>query len=221
MKMNSFQDIQVFIQKVGRPAFTTHELVALSGRSGSTVTQCLKRLVQQGLLMKLYRGIWAEARARKLSPFEILPCLFPRQRVYVSFITALHLHGIIEQIPQVMTLASPSHTRTLRTQVGVFSVHQMAPAFFDGFDWYQGEGSFLIATPEKALIDSLYLSSRRKKQFGAFPELRFPERFSFKNARFWAQRIPEKRIRFYVLEKLELLEAAATKATSGKLTTAP
>jgi predicted transcriptional regulator of viral defense system len=209
MKKPSPQTIMVFIKRVGRPAFTTHELVALSGRSASTVTQCLNRLVQQGLLVKIYRGVWAEARPGKLSPFEILPCLLPRHRVYVSFITALHLHGIVEQIPQVITLASPSHTKTLRTQAGVFSVHQLAPELFDGFNWYKGEGSFLIATPEKALVDSLYLSSRRKKQFGTFPELRFPPEFSFKKASHWIERIPEKKIRLYVRQKLEQIRAKA------------
>ncbi len=206
MKKTSPSNILVFVKRVGRPAFTTHELVTLSGRSASNVTQCLRRLVQQGLLHKIYRGIWTEATHSKISPFEILPCLLPRHRVYVSFITALHLHGIVEQIPQVVTLASPSHAKMLRTQAGVFSVHQIAPGFFDGFDWYKGEGSFLIATPEKALVDSLYLSSRKKKQFGSFPELRFPKNFSFKKAHQWVQRISEQKIRQHVLEKLKKIE---------------
>lgn len=200
------QNIMVFIKKLGRTVFTTHELVSVSGKSASTVVQSLNRLTQQGLLIKVYRGVWAEPEPKVLSPFEIVPYLFPRQRVYVSFITALNLHGIVEQIPQVITLASPSHTRTIRTKVGIFSVHQMAPAFFNGFDWYKGKGSFLIAEPEKALIDSLYLSSRKKKQFGHFPELHFPPEFSFKKAARWTERIPEGKIRLYVLEKLKRLE---------------
>lgn len=200
------RNILVFIRKLGRTVFTTHDVVSVSGKSASTVVQSLNRLAQQGLLTKIYRGVWAEAGPKALSPFELIPCLFPRRRVYVSFITALHLHGIVEQIPQVITLASLSHTRTLRTRAGVFSVHQMAPAFFDGFDWYRGEGSFLIAEPEKALMDSLYLSSRKKKQFGHFPELHFPSTFSFKKAARWGKRIPEKKIRQYVIRKLETLE---------------
>ena len=120
--------------------------------------------------------------------------------------STLHLHGIVEQIPQVITLASTAHTSTLRTKAGVFSVHQIAPAFFDGFDWYKGEGNFLIAEAEKALVDILYLSSRKKKQFGSFPELDFPSEFSFKKAARWVERIPEKKIRLYVLEKLKTLE---------------
>ncbi len=206
MRRHNSGNILVFIKRLGRAVFTTHELVASSGKSASTVVQSLNRLAQQGLLMRVYRGVWAEAGPKALSPFEIIPCLFPRHRAYVSFITALHLHGIVEQIPQVITLASPSHTRTLRTRAGTFSVHQIAPQFFDGFDWYKGDGSFLIAEPEKALVDSLYLSSRKKKQFGHFPELHFPPAFSFKKAVGWTGRIPEKNIRLYVLRKLEALK---------------
>lgn len=203
MEIKIPRNIMVFVKKLRRPIFTTHELVTLSGKSRPTVTQCLTRLAEQGLLTKITRGLWAEPMNEPLSPFEIIPYLFPRQRVYVSFISALHLHGIVEQIPQVITLASLLHTRILRTKAGVFSIHQIAPAFFDGFDWYKGDGSFLVAEPEKALVDSLYLSSRKKKQFGYFPETNFPPTFSFEKARRWAERIPEKKIRVHVLRKFE------------------
>lgn len=196
----------VYIKKLGRPVFTTHELLTASGKSTSTIVQSLNRLVEQGLLIKIYRGVWAEAGDKRVSAYEIIPCLFPRQRVYVSFISALHLYGIIEQIPQTITLASTAHTSTIRTNAGVFSVHQINPAIFDGFDWYKGEGRFLIAEPEKALVDSLYLSSRKKKQFGHFPELNFPQEFSFKKAAQWVNRIPEEKIRLYVLKKLVALK---------------
>lgn len=196
----------VFVKKTGSRIFTTHEIVALSGKSASTVTQSLNRLAGQGLLMKIVRGVWAELGPQPISPYEIIPYLFPRQRVYVSFISALHLHGIVGQIPQIITLASLTHTRTIRTKAGVFSVHQIAPAFFSGFDWYKGEGKFLIAEPEKALIDSLYLSSRKKKQFGSFPELDFPPDFNLKKAVRWAESISEKKIRQHVLEKLKALK---------------
>ena len=203
MEKISSQNIMISIKKLGRSVFTTHEMITISGKSASTIVQSLSRLAQQGLLIKVYRGVWAESGKREPTPFEIIPYLFPRQRVYVSFITALHLHGIVEQIPQIITLASTSHTNIIRTKAGVFSIHQITPSFFDGFDWYKGDGSFLIAEPEKALIDSLYLSSRKKKQFGNFPELHFPKEFSFKKAAEWAKRIAEKKIRQYVLKKLE------------------
>jgi hypothetical protein len=123
----------------------------------------------------------------------------------VSFISALHLHGIVGQIPQVITLASPTHSKTIVTSLGTFSVHRIAPAFFAGFGWYKDSGIFLIAEPEKALVDSLYLSARKKRQYGHFPELDFPRSFSFRKARDWAARIPDVRIRRNVEKKLEAI----------------
>jgi len=57
-------------------------------------------------------------------------------------------------------------------------------------------------------VDCLYLSVRKKKQFGYFPELHFSRVFSFGKARRWAQEIPDKRMRIPVLRKLEAIRAA-------------
>jgi len=154
------------------------------------------------LIFKIYRGIWAEVGNERLSPYVVIPFLLPRQRAYLSFISALHLHGIIEQIPQEITLASTSHTKIIPTTIGTFSIHQLTPAFFDGFNWYKGRGSFL--EPEKALVDSLYISARKKKQFGYFPELHFPRSFSFKKVKEWTKKIPDSKISSHV-QKLTLL----------------
>ena len=202
----SRQSILVFIKKLKRPVFTTHELATFSGKSFSTTVQALSFLEREGFVFKIYRGIWAEVGDERLSPFTVIPFLLPRQRAYVSFISALHLYGIIEQIPQVITLASTAHTKIIRTKIGVFSIHQITPLFFDGFGWYKGGGSFLIAEAEKALVDSLYLSARRKKQFGYFPELHFPKSFRFKKAKAWAQKIPDTKISSYVNKKLDAIE---------------
>ncbi len=193
------------IKKLNRPVFTTYELAILSGRSSSATTQALNFLQREGLVFKIYRGIWAETGNERLSPYTVIPFLLPGHRAYVSFISALHLHGIIEQIPQEISLASTSHTKIIHTKIGTFSIHQLTPLFFDGFNWYKGTGSFLIAEPEKALIDSLYLSARRKKQFGHFPELHFPESFSLKKVNEWTEKVPDPRIRSYVHQKLNFI----------------
>lgn len=199
------QPILVFIKKLRRPVFTTYELAALSGKSLSATTQGLNSLEKQGLVFKIYRGIWAEADSERLSPYAAIPFLIPRARAYVSFISALHLSGIIEQIPQVVTLASTVHTKTIHTKIGTFSIHQISPLFFDGFDWYKGRESFLVAEPEKALIDCLYLSARKKRQFGHFPELHLSDSFSIKKARGWIKRIPNPKIRSCVQKRFDAL----------------
>ena len=196
------KSILTYVKKLNRPVFTTREAAMLSGSSLSNASQMLKTLEKKGLVFKIIRGIWAETGNEKLSPFAVIPFLMPKNRAYVSFISALNLYGIIEQIPQEINLASTIHTKKIHTKVGTFSIHQIAPSFFDGFDWYKGNGSFLIAGPEKALIDSLYLSARRKKQYGYFPELYFPKSFSFKKASKWVGKIPDSRIRSSVTKKL-------------------
>ncbi len=197
--------ILTFIKKLHRPVFTTYELAALSGKSSSTTTQALNFLEKEGLIFKIRRGVWAEVDNEHLSPYIVIPFLLPRHRAYLSFISALHLYGIIEQIPQEITLASTSHTKIISTNIGTFSIHQLTPAFFDGFNWYKGTGSFLIAEMEKALVDCLYLSARKKKQFGYFPELHFPRSFSFKKVKKWTKKIPDSKISSHVQKKIDII----------------
>ena len=205
MKHVKNRSVLASIKQLRRPIFTTHEISALSGKSLSSTTQALSFLKREGILHKIYRGIWADSGDERLTPYNVIPFLFPRHRAYVSFVSALHLHGIIEQIPQIITLASTGHSKTIHTEIATFSIHRINPKFFYGFGWYRGTGNFLIAEPEKALIDSLYLSSRKKRQFGHFPELHFQKSFSFKKANEWVKKIPDYRIQIYVQEKLASL----------------
>jgi predicted transcriptional regulator of viral defense system len=198
------QDILTKIKELNRKVFTTREIAALCSGSVSNAVQALSCLVQKKILLKIKHGLWAlDIEPGKISPYSIIPFLLPNQRVYVSFISALHLYGIIEQIPQAVTLASTAHTRTIKTVLGTFYCHRIAPSFFRGFDWYKKDGAFLIAEPEKALVDCLYLSARRKKQFSYFPELHIPKNFSFKKAGQWVEQIHDKNIRACARKKLK------------------
>ena len=199
------QSIVKHIKQLNRPIFTTYELAAISGRSLSGTVQTLNSLEKEGFIFKIYRGIWGEVGNERLSLNAVIPYLFPKHRAYVSFVSALHLYGIIEQIPQIVTLASTIHTKIVKTKIGTFSVHRIAPPFFGGFDWYRGTGNFLIAEPEKALVDSLYLSACKKKQFGYFPELHFSSSFNFKKTKEWAKKIPSSKISSYVQKRLAAL----------------
>lgn len=194
------------IKQLRRLVFTTRELAAYCGTTLSNTTQTLNYLTKKEAVFKISRGIWGlEIGSKEISPYSVIPFLLPNHRAYLSFLSALHLYGIIEQIPQSITIASTGHTRTIKTKLGAFLVHKIAPSFFRGFDWYKGNGSFLIAQPEKALIDCLYISARKKKQFGYFPELYFPKTFSFHKAEKWAKEIPDTKIRSSVMKKLKEL----------------
>jgi len=205
------------IKQLKRPVFTTAEVASCGAGSLSNVTQALSHLAKKGVVVKIARGIWGlEIGRDKLSPYLVIPFLLARHRVYVSFISALHLHGIIGQIPQIITLASTGHTRTIRTKLATFYVHRIAPSFFKGFDWYKGSGNFLIAEPEKAFVDCLYLSARKKRQFGYFPELHFSQLFDFKKTMRWAAEIRDVRIRAAVAAKLNVYVKTYAKGKSNR-----
>jgi len=155
------------------------------------------------VVKKVYRGIWVEKTASALGPLALIPHLFGANRVYVSFLTALHMHGIIEQIPRSITLASTAHSKNIKTALGTFIVHRISPEYFFGFGWYKGTEKFLIAEPEKALADSLYLFTRKKKQYGYFPELNLARPFDKAKAKAYVARIPDKNARTCALEKLQ------------------
>jgi hypothetical protein len=180
-------------------------MALLAGGSLSTVSHGLERMARQGVIRKVARGLWCDQSNPTFTPFLLVPFLAGSHLAYVSFVSALNLHGMIEQIPQSTFCATTGHTRLWRTPVGTFSFHRIHPNFFAGFDWYRGGREFLIATPEKALVDSLYLSSRRGKQFRFFPEIDLGNGFRFRDAEAWVRRIPYPRIRKYVEEQLEAL----------------
>jgi predicted transcriptional regulator of viral defense system len=202
MKEMVEKTVQSCIKHLDRPIFTTFELSRLCGKSSSTVIQTLNNLEKQGVVFKIYRGIWAETGRYRPNAFTVVPFLFPRHRAYISFVSALHYYDIIEQIPQVVTIASVVHTKKIRTTVGAYVVHRIHPSFFKGFLWDKTK-SFLIAEPEKALIDCLYVSAHKRRYFGHFPELNLSGSFSVKRSREWIMEIENERTRIYVSKRFE------------------
>jgi predicted transcriptional regulator of viral defense system len=201
--------VLTIIKNLKRTIFTTREISSSGAGTLSNTVQALNHLARQGVLFKISKGIWGlQLGEDRISPYAVVPYLLPNHRGYVSFISALHLYGIIEQIPQSITVASTGHTRVIKTKLGTYYIHRIAPEFFKGFVWYQEKGHFLIAEPEKALIDCIYLSVGKKKQFSYFPELRLSNSFNFGKAKKWAREIPNLKIRSSVLKKLERIKDA-------------
>ena len=81
---------------------------------------------------------------------------------------------------------------------------------FGGFA--EAEDGGKLATPEKALVDFLYLSPARSRLFAALPEVELPKAFRVGAAREWVRRIPAGRLRTVAARKLdELLKQAMSK----------
>jgi len=83
---------------------------------------------------------------------------------------------MISQVPKRIYAVSSARTQTLNTPLGAISVHHVKPSFFGGFEVNVRTG-IAMATPEKALVDFLYLSPARSRLFAALPELELPKGF--------------------------------------------
>jgi hypothetical protein len=69
-----------------------------------------------------------------------------------------------------------------------------------------------IATPEKALLDVLYLSATRARIFAALPELDLPRKFDRKAAAPWIARISSPTLAAMVERKWESLTGLQRRA---------
>lgn len=191
--------------RMGKPALTTQDAALHLRMSVPAASRALARLAAAGLVLRVRRGLWS--LDREIDPLRLPEHLTAPFPAYVSLQSALYLHGMLSQIPQVVYVASLAPTRTVRTSLGVYSVHRLAPRFFGGFE--TTEGGVRLARPEKALLDVLYLTPARSRLFARLPEIEIPATFDRDEARRWVRRIPKGPRRTAVERRLDALLGSA------------
>jgi len=117
----------------------------------------LSRAVKKGLIHRLSRGYYVNAFLKGWPSVEGVAC-FLRTPAYISGEWALHKHGILLQVPQTCTVitlqSSVGQRRTLQYQGITLEFSRIAAPLFFGF---AREEHYELGTPEKALLDLLYL----------------------------------------------------------------
>ena len=168
------------------PVFDTGDAAARLGVKAAHASTILARLAAAKHVVRLRRGVWAfRDRVDALALPEYLTSPFPS---YVSLQSALYRHGMIEQVPAITYAVSLARTRRFTTPLGTVSIHHVDPGFFFGFE-HMGTSGGRMATPEKALVDFLYLAPARSRLFRTLPELELPAQFSVRRARAAVARI--------------------------------
>lgn len=156
--------------------FTTRELSSHAGLSMPAATKRLSRLAAKDVLTHITKGVWANTHHPYFHPLACVPYLLGKEQGYVSFLTALHLHGVISQIPKSIQVATTGRGRSLDSPIGRYEFFQIKPELIQhGTKWSETQQPYLIATTEKALIDTLYLSTRKTQRFARLPELELTE----------------------------------------------
>lgn len=195
-------DVHARLLKMGVPMFQTSDAAATLGLGSAHASKLLARLAASGHVTKLGRGRWGFKEL--IDPFALPEYLTAPYSSYVSLQSALYHHGMISQIPSVLYAVSLARTKKHRTPLGMVSIHHIDPSLFFGHQ-PTGKGPGKIATPEKALIDFLYLSPTRTRLFRALPELEIPAGFKVNEARKIIRRIRFVRRRNYVSRLFEAL----------------
>ncbi len=156
--------------------FTTRDYAAAGGLSPSAASHQLARLADKRAVTRVTKGVWADTKHPYFHPLACVPYVLGKEQGYVSFLTALHLHGVISQIPRASQVATTGRGRTLDSPVGRFEFFGMKPELMrDGIEWSDTRQSYLIASAEKAMLDVLYLSTRKSQRFARLPELDLTE----------------------------------------------
>jgi predicted transcriptional regulator of viral defense system len=152
--------------------FTTRDFANYSSISMPAASKRLSRLTDKKLLTRITKGLWANISHPWFHPLACVPYLLGKEQGYVSFLTVLHLHGLISQIPKTIQIATTGHARALNSPVGRYEFLQIKPELMkQGTKWSDTHLPYLIATAEKALIDTLYLSTRKNRRFAHLPEV--------------------------------------------------
>ena len=120
----------------------------------------LSRWRQAGKIYQLRRGLYCLAPPyQKVNPHPFLVANRLLPGSYVSLQSALAYYGMIPEYVPVTTSITTSRPAQWETPLGVFDFRHIQVDFFDGYrfvDLGENQRAF-IATPEKALLDLVYL----------------------------------------------------------------
>lgn len=173
------------------PIVRTGEAAAALDTSLSQASRSLRRLEEAGLARSVRRGLWIVG-TDAIDPRRLAEEVTRPYPAYVSFLSALSAHGMIDQVPRQIGVASLDSAKRVVTSLGTFSVHHLPPELFEG--WTEREG-IKLADPEKALFDLAYVSAVHLGRLRNLPELELPRGFSRSRIQRWLRRISSLRVR--------------------------
>jgi len=119
----------------------------------------LIRWVTKGYIIKLRNGYYTFKEYIGTQNIDLYLANRIYRPSYISLHTALAFYGLIPESVTQTTSVSTLKTARFSNPIGIFSYKNVKPKLFFGYEQlpYPDEKSILIASPEKALIDLLYL----------------------------------------------------------------
>lgn len=127
----------------------TSSLEAVTDMNRKSLIVALTRLEETGLIRRVARG-WICIQS--CEAWEVVKIVFPSS--YISLEWALNYHEILDQEIHAVTIVWLGKPKLIRTRHYIFEIHRIKPQLYFGYN------DNMIAEPEKALLDTLYLRGR-------------------------------------------------------------
>ncbi len=141
--------------KSGRAVFSVQQLANLIGEAKSVAKVYAFRLVKKGLANRLVRGKIAFVSDEFVIATQLI------EPSYISLYSALLMHQLIQQVPANIECVTPKASWKI-SKIGI-NYHRIPSSLFFGYERVKsGNDYYFLATPEKALIDGLYLRTYSK-----------------------------------------------------------
>jgi predicted transcriptional regulator of viral defense system len=137
----------------------TDELARKYDIGTPSVTQALSRLERKGFVEHVNDKTYYNWLALDASPRDLVNVL--RGDAYVSLESALREYGISTQSPRTLTCVTKERPDEFTSRSIKISYRRISPRLYWGFVRKTTRyGSYLIAGPEKAILDWIYLGIR-------------------------------------------------------------
>lgn len=150
----------LLLKVADEPVFRTGFLAANGGSLGELRLQ-LSRWVKAGKLIQLTKGLYTLAEPyRKVTPHPFVLANAIKKASYVSLQSALGYYGMIPEHVPTVTSVTTQRPERVETLLGQFAFRHIKKSWFHSYqqiDFGSGQRAF-IATPEKALLDLVYLT---------------------------------------------------------------
>ncbi len=152
-----FKELMEIVEE--EPVFEAGLLVAGESEPADLRRQ-LSRWTRAGKLYQLRRGLYAFAPPfHKMKPHPFVVANRLVRSSYVTSLSALAFYGMIPEHVSTITSVTTLRPGQWKTPLGIFQFQHIRSALFFGYhrrDLGGGQQAF-VATPEKALLDLIYL----------------------------------------------------------------
>jgi predicted transcriptional regulator of viral defense system len=145
--------------KLDRKLYHSNDLAILWGISSkNTLYTAIKRYVQKGVLIPVYKGLYSTIPISQLNPLE-LGVAIVHKYTYLSTESVLAQAGIISQNPYGYTFVS-SLSKKVTTSGISFLYRKIKDEYLNNPSGLTNQNGLFVASTERAVADMLYFNPR-------------------------------------------------------------